>query len=116
MIGEQALAGVITGLIQTHKLDKWCKLILECFFSGACTLAFVWGSGSIGHMMAGMPWGLSLAMGFCEGLMSSAAIVYFRFRQSKLTKGMSISVPAAIEAKEREILQKQGITTAQGDK
>lgn len=116
MIGEQALAGVITGLITQHKLDKWARLLIGCALSGALTFSFAWGSGALAHIAAGIPWPLALAMGFCEGLIASAAVVFFKFRHDPLTKGISISVPAGIESAEREILQKQNITTIEARK
>lgn len=111
MIGETAIAGVVTGIIQNHKLDKWGRLLIGCALSGACTFSFVWGSGALSHITAGIAWPLALAMGFCEGLIASAAVVFFKFRHDPLTKGISISVPGGIEATEQEILQKQGMTT-----
>lgn len=111
MIGEVAIGAVITGLIQTHKLDKWGRLLIGCALSGTLTFAFVWGSGALGHIASGTVWPLSLAMGFCEGLVASAAVVFFKFRRDPLTKGVSISVPAGVEAAEQEILRREGITT-----
>ena len=111
MIGETALVGAINAWLTQRKIDKWARLLIGCALSGACTMASVWGSGGIAHIMAGTPWPVSLALGFCEGLISASAIVFFKFRHDPVTKDMSISVPAALEAAEREILEKEGITT-----
>jgi len=116
MLGEQAIAGIVTGLIQQHKIDKWCRLLIGCALSGVLSFASTWGAGGITHMLAGMPWGLSLALGFCEGLITSAAIVFWKFHKDPLAKGISISVPASLEMKANEILQKEGVTTAEGNK
>jgi hypothetical protein len=116
MFGEQFAASLIVGLKQNFQIDKWGKLLIGTIISGACTFSFAWGSGTLTHLMAGtnVPW--SLAAGFAEGLVSSAAIVYFKFSTDPLTKGMSISVPSGLEIEQNKILQKQGITTVQGKK
>ena len=116
MIGETALAGVITGLIQQHKIDKWARLLIGLTLSGACTFSFTWGSFGITHILAGTAWPIALALGFCEGLITAAAITFWKFSKDPLAKNISLSVPAGVEMKAREILQHDGVTTVEGKK
>ena len=116
MIGETAIAGVITGLIQTHKMDKWGKLIISTCFSGLITFMVSWGSGGLAHMLSGTPWPVSIALGFCEGLTASAAIMWFRLTGDELAKGIRFSAPGIIIQYLRNVLMKQSVVTQGGGK
>lgn len=116
MIGETAIAGIITGIIQTHKLDRWGKLIISVLFSGLITFMVAWGAGGIGHILAGSAVSMSLALGFCEGLTASAAIMWFRLTGDELAKGMRFSAPGIIIQYLQTMLQKQSVVTQEGGK
>lgn len=104
------------GLIKAHRTNEWLKLLISCHFSGFCTFFFVWGTGGIAHLRAGMPMPPALAFGFCEAMISMAAIVYFRFTRDPLAKGIKISVPGAARAKLDETLEKENVVTAESGK
>lgn len=115
---DLAGAGVnlILGLIKQHKINDWCKLAISCMVSGFVTFASVWGAGGIAHLTAGMAVFPSLAFGFCEGLISMAAIVFYRFTRDPLSKGIRASVPASVLAEQDRILERETIVTQEGGK
>lgn len=111
-----ASAGVslILGLIKQHKINDWCKLGISCAVSGFCTFASAWGAGGIAHLAAGMAVFPALAFGFCEGLISMSAVVFFRFTHDPLAKGIRASVPASVIIEQNRILEKESIETQEG--
>jgi hypothetical protein len=113
MLGEVAIAGIITGIIRTHKIDRWARLILSCSASAICTWWGTFGMAGLAHLASGQ--GFTVAAGYAtfEASLSTAAIVWFVWRRSDLTKGMMIAAPAFVEQREREILEHETIASVE---
>jgi len=79
--------------------------------SGLVTLVGVCGAGIITHIETGSNPNIALVLGFAEGLLASAAVVFNLWRRSELTKSIPLTVPRAVEQEETEILRDQGMIT-----
>jgi hypothetical protein len=111
MIGETAIATIITNLIHQHKVDAWARLIIGVSFSAMCTFAGVSGSGGLAHLLSGTDAWKSIAMGIMEGLIASSATAFWLWTRNPLSKNIPIAVPSQIEIAANQILEKEGITS-----
>ena len=111
MIGETAVVGIVNAWLTSRKIDKWARLLLSCGASAFCTGGSIAGAGIIAHISAGQCPGIAITLGFAEGMIASAAIVFNIWRRSPLTKGMPITVPRSLEQAEQVILQSEGMVT-----
>lgn len=111
MLGEVAIAGIITGIIRTHKIDRWARLILSCSASAFCTFAGTLGTAGLAHLATGQAFAVAFGYAVFEASLSTAAIVWFVWRRSDLTKGMLLAAPAFVEQREREILEHETIAS-----
>lgn len=116
MIGEIAIANIITGIIRTHKIDKWGRLIIGCMMSGFMTFAGTTGAGGLAHIATGSSPSMAFVLGMFEGLMASAATVFYLWVRNPLSKDIPIAIPTSIEKESIRIQQEQGMTTFGGDK
>jgi hypothetical protein len=83
----QGVASFATGLIRTHRLDKWAKLVFELCFSYSTSFSIVCG----GALVSGQ--GTLISIG--SGMISGAVMATIVFRRSELTKGMLVVLPMA---------------------
>ena len=95
----QGVASLVTGIIRTHKLDAWAKLIFELSFSYSISASITCG----GALMAHQPWLFAVGSGMVSGAVMATVV----FRRSPLTKGMLVVLPSE-EAKEE--LERDTIT------
>jgi len=111
MIGETAIAGIITGIIRTNKMDQWARLILSVLASGSVTFLTTMGAGGLAHLNAGLRPSLALAFAFFEACGTTAGIIWFKWLHDPLTKGMALSAPGSVLADQNKILLEQSIVT-----
>ena len=88
-----ALAIFVLGKMKQSAMALWFKLLFTMSFSAVAAFLFMFGTTLIGTK----DWALSVGL----GCISSAVCMVALFRQSKLTKGLQVVLPAG-EA-EREI-------------
>ncbi len=92
------LAGLIVGLIRTHKLDQWARLCFAMLWSYCTAFSFAAGTAlAAGHAA-------SVAIG--SGMVAGASVSCFLFARSPLTTGLMVSVPRelVLESETRENL------------
>lgn len=116
MIGETAIAGIITGLIRTHKIDQWAKLILS--MGGTAFVTFFGTFSTVGLSTLAAGRGLPEAFGWAlfTAAGSMAAITFFGWTRSPLTKGIPISAPGSVVETQNKILRDQNVVTWEGKK
>jgi hypothetical protein len=114
MLGEQAIAGIITGIIRNHKLDQWGRLLIGAAASGICSFFGSLGTAGLAHLVAGQPPIVALAFAFFEACLASAAVVFWLWTRNPLSKHIPISVPTSVEIEANKILTNQGITSFGG--
>jgi len=103
-----ALATFVLGRLKDSLVGQWLKFLFELLFSGA--VSFLYGfSVSIAACGASLlsgksaltpAWSLVIALGAGAGWAAIALTKKFRQASDKLTKGMSIVLPAAEAAEE----------------
>jgi hypothetical protein len=116
MLGETAVATVITNLIHQHKVDQWSRLLLSVTASALTTFFGVFGLTGIGLLAAGKPLSWSIVYSIFQASVAMAAIALFRWRSSPLTKDLPISVPGSVNVVADKILQEQNVVTYNPDK
>lgn len=116
MIGEIAIATIVTNLIHAHKVDAWTRLLLSVTASALTTFVGVFGLTGIGLLAAGKPLSWSITYSVFQGSVAMAGVALFRWRSSPLTKDMPISVPGDVNQAADKILQEQNIVTYNADK
>jgi hypothetical protein len=104
------LATLINGLIETRKVNQWIRLLLSCGASGVVTWLFTFGSAGLAHLQAGARPSQSAICALFESCIATAAIIFFVWRRSPLTKNLPISAPAGVDVAERELLKKVIVT------
>ena len=111
MIGEVAIATVITNLIHQHKVDQWVRLLLSIWASATVTFLTTLSAGGLTHLNTGMRPSLAFTFGVLEACGATAGIIWFRWTHDPLTKGMAISAPASAVSDQNKILTDQSIVT-----
>jgi len=104
------VAALINGLIDSHKMGQWARLIVSTGVSGLVTFLFALGSSGLAHMASGASPGVAFSLSFFEASIASAAMIFFAWRRSPLTRKIPISAPAGLEAAERAMLEKVVVT------
>jgi uncharacterized membrane protein (DUF441 family) len=79
-------ATLITGLIRTHKMNEWFKLILQLVASDVISWQFAEGSA----LAATTPPLIARGMGLVAGSVMAVVI----WRRSPLTRGLMLALPA----------------------
>ena len=104
MLGELAISNIITGIIRTHKMDQWARLILGTSASAIVTFLTTLSAGGLAHLNTGMRPSLSLAFAFFEACGATAGIIWFKWIHDPLSKGMAISAPGSVLADQNALL------------
>lgn len=93
----RAIADFLTGLIRTHKMNEWAKLMFMELFSFWISASFICG--------VSLRAGESSAVAVGSGLIAGSVAAITVFGRSPLTKGLLVALPPGLSKAEIETPQ-----------
>lgn len=118
MIGDPftGIANLINGLIRTHRLTDWARLILSMCGTAFVTFFGTFSTIGLSTLAAGNPFSVAFAWALFSAAGSMAAVVFFQWTKSPLTKNIGISAPGSVVDAQNRILRDENIVTWEGKK
>jgi hypothetical protein len=90
-----SVLGFINGLIRTHKLNEWVKLIVSMGFSFWSSFCYACGGVLIAHG--------AFLVGIGTGMLAGATAIAWLWMESPLTKKIMAAIPATLDPLSVEI-------------